>query len=646
MKPSFKILHIEDVASDVLLVEKELRRHKMLFECRVVETKKDFLAAVQNYEPDIILSDHTLPTFNSVDALKIVHEKGLNIPFILVTEPMSEEFAVHVLKQGADDYVLKDRIQRLPGAMINALKKKHHQNEQRRLTEELKKKEDIFREELHKISNRMMLATKAAHVGVWDWNIPQNTLDWDSTMNTLNGISSDCFEGGFEGWEKCMVPEDVVRVRNEMYQALTGEKEFDTEYRTIWPDGSIHYIKAAGLVQRDDEGNAIRMLGTNWDVTERRNLEEELKRSEDFYRALIESSTEIKCLTIADGTIIYMGSSVSKVLGFSPQQMVGKYYEDFVHPEDRKKLKKQLRALIKNPGDNIRIQIRCINIHGKFSWFEGNVINLLDKPGFNALIFTSWDITARKKTEFKLEEQNKELLKTNAELDSFVYSASHELRAPLCSLLGLIQLLEHEENNPEKLQFLEMMQKSIQTLDVFINNIIQYSRNSRLEIAPDKINFRDLIARSLEQFHYLEGTSKIEIITEAHDHADFYSDQSRLSIIINNLLSNAISYHNFNQPHPYIHIRVWVNKDDAEIEFSDNGMGIDRRYLDKIFQMFYRVSTVKSGSGLGLYIVKETLDKLSGSISVKSKVGSGTTFFVTIPNSKVPAHHHQEQSTF
>jgi PAS domain S-box-containing protein len=640
MKPSFKILHIEDVQSDALMVEEELRKHQMHFECRVVETKKDFLAAVENYIPDIILSDHSLPKFNSVDALKIVHEKGLNIPFILVTTPTSEEFAVTVIKQGADDYVLKDRLQRLPDAMLNAIKKKHCQNEQQRLLEELKKQEDQSRKELHKTSYRMVLAAKAAQVGVWDWNIPHNTLEWDTTMQRLNGLGENCLEGGFESWEKCMHPYDIPRIRQEMYLALSGEKDFNTEYRTIWPDGTIHFIKAAGIVQRDDEGSAERMLGTNWDVTERKSLEDQLKRSEDFYRALIESSTETKCLTLADGTIIYMGSSVTKILGFTPQQMIGKHFADFVHPDDRKLLSKQLRTLIKRPEKNTRIQIRCINKQGKYNWFEGNVINLLDKPGFNSLIFTCWDISARKKAEIKLEEQNKELLKTNAELDSFVYSASHELRAPLCSVLGLIQLMGHEEKSPEKLEFLSMMQKSIQTLDVFINNIIQYSRNSRLEIEPEKINFKELISKSVSEFIYLDGTSKLEIITEDHENAEFYSDKSRIKIIINNLLSNAISYHNFLQPKPYIHIRVWVNTETAVIEVSDNGRGIDERFLDKIFKMFYRATNIKTGAGLGLYIVKETLNKLSGSITVKSKVGSGTTFFVTIPNAKLLSDSH------
>jgi signal transduction histidine kinase len=320
--------------------------------------------------------------------------------------------------------------------------------------------------------------------------------------------------------------------------------------------------------------------------------------------------------------------------------MIGKHYADFVHPDDRKGLSKQLRALVKRPEANIRIQLRCINKQGKYNWFEGNVINLLDKPDFNSLIFTCWDISARKKAEIKLEEQNKELLKTNAELDSFVYSASHELRAPLCSVMGLIQLMEHEEKNPDKLEFLSMMQNSIQTLDVFINNIIQYSRNSRLEIEPEKINFKELISKSLSQFHYLDGTSKIEIITEVHENADFFSDKNRISIIINNLISNAISYHNVLQPQPYIHIRVWVNRDTAVLEVSDNGRGIDGRFLDKIFRMFYRATNIKTGSGLGLYIVKETLNKLSGSITVKSKIGAGTTFFVTIPNAKVLEDSH------
>lgn len=636
MKAVYKILHLEDTVSDAQMIDRVLRKHRVPFESRVVDTKKDFIAALKNYSPDVILSDHTLPAFNSVEALNIVHNKGMNIPFILVTSPISEEFAVDVIKQGADDYVLKDRLQRLPSAMLNALKKKHYQNEQKRLLKELKIEQEMARETLRKLSDRMVLAARAASVGVWEWDVQKDNLEWDKTMHSLHGMDPECFEGGFQAWENCMHPDDILRVREEMYKALTGEKEFDTEFRVKWSDGSIHYIKAVGLVQRTEEGIAERMLGTNWDVTERRNLEDELQRSEDFYRALIESSTELKCLTAADGTITYVSPSVTAITGFTARQMLGKKHQDFVHPADRDLLQAHLLLLKQSAGSSARMEFRCINKAGHYRWFEGNVINLLDTPGVASLIFTSWDITDRKKAEEQMERQNNELTKANAELDNFVYSASHELRAPLCSLMGLINLLDDEQNAGEKQSILSMMQKSVNTLDGFIKDIVHYSRNSRLDIEHEQINFNELIKESKEQFHYLENASAIDIISEVHSEADFFSDRKRITIIINNLLSNAITYHDTLKSNPYIHIRVRINEEAAYMEFCDNGTGIGSKHHDKIFDMFYRASNKKSGAGLGLYIVREILDKLSGSVTVSSKAGAGTTFFVTIPNSGPP----------
>jgi len=240
----------------------------------------------------------------------------------------------------------------------------------------------------------------------------------------------------------------------------------------------------------------------------------------------------------------------------------------------------------------------------------------------------------RKEAKERLEQHNKELLKTNAELDRFVYSASHELRAPIASLMGLLDLTITEEADPSKLKKLNMMQTAFQRLDNFIMDIINYSRNSRLKIDHEKIHFDQIIRNSLELLDYLPEREHIKINTHIDDKIEFYSDQKRISVLFNNFLSNAIKYHNLKQKEPYINIRVSVKKKGAYIEIEDNGTGIPPEFTDKIFDMFYRATERKSGSGLGLYITKETIENMGGKIRVESVVNKGTTFFVFLPQNE------------
>ncbi|MEH6620282.1 ATP-binding protein [Maribacter arcticus] len=242
------------------------------------------------------------------------------------------------------------------------------------------------------------------------------------------------------------------------------------------------------------------------------------------------------------------------------------------------------------------------------------------------------DETKRKEAEEALELQNIQLKKTNSELDSFVYSASHELRAPLASVLGLINLILTEENKPGLVASLTMMEKSVRRLDDFIKDIIEYSRNKHLKVNVETINFTNLIESSIESFWYLENMNKIKVKINVDDKIDFASDKKRISILLNNFISNAIKYHDVSKRTPTIWISIKTSKKEAIIAIKDNGLGMAEEQLDKIFDMFYRISYQIMGSGIGLFIVKEVLGKLNGTIEVKSALGEGSTFTLKIPN--------------
>ena len=232
----------------------------------------------------------------------------------------------------------------------------------------------------------------------------------------------------------------------------------------------------------------------------------------------------------------------------------------------------------------------------------------------------------------QLQAQNEELKKINAELDKFVYRASHDLRAPLVSVLGLINIVKQEALEENRSTYYDMMTKSITKLDKFIQDIIHYSKNTRLVVKKEVIDFHLLVEETFEDLHYIEGADSIEKIVLIQKDATFVSDRSRLHMIFNNIISNAIRYRNPHRNKSYINVKIKVTHSKCFIEIKDNGIGIGNEHVTKVFDMFYRASASKTGSGLGLYIVKEAIQAIQGEILVQSALGKGTKFTLILPN--------------
>ncbi|MBC8110853.1 MAG: sensor histidine kinase [Verrucomicrobia bacterium] len=232
----------------------------------------------------------------------------------------------------------------------------------------------------------------------------------------------------------------------------------------------------------------------------------------------------------------------------------------------------------------------------------------------------------------EIEDKNVQLTKLNEELDSFVYRTSHDLRSPIASMMGLLEILKLEKDDENRTQYFEMGEKVLKRMDNLITDIIDFARNSRTDIVLTKVDFQMLIEDTFANFAFMENALSIEKKHTIEQTNDFYSDSKRISFILNNLVSNAIKYHDLTKKNPLITIDVKVNIKKVEIVVRDNGQGIENEYLDKIFQMFYRATTTSKGAGLGLYIVKETVARLGGHITVVSEINVGTTFTITLPN--------------
>jgi PAS domain S-box-containing protein len=369
------------------------------------------------------------------------------------------------------------------------------------------------------------------------------------------------------------------------------------------------------------------------DISIRKRAEEELTHSKNYLDKIINTIPEPVFVKDQNHRWILLNDALCEYLGIAREKLIGKTDIDVFPPEKAEIFLEKDKLVFETGLDDI--------LEEELADSRGFVHTIIMKKSLyhdpqrgKLLVGIINDISARKKIEQKLQNQNEELIKINAELDKFVYRASHDLRAPLVSILGLINIAKME-NNPEKNpEYFALMEKSINKLDNFIQSIIHYSRNSRLELQIDEIDFNKLITEAFDDLKYIESSKKIDIKVDINEKVPFYSDVFRLKIIFNNIISNAIRYYNSRQDFPYLLIKIETDETKSVIQFEDNGIGIAEESVGRIFEMFYRASETNVGSGLGLYIVKDVVDTMKGTIEVKSRLGHGTNFIFTIPNSK------------
>jgi len=266
MNEETRILILEDVATDAELIERELRKANIAFTSRRVETKESFARALIEFEPDIILSDYALPQFSGLEALGLLKEKEVSLPFILVTGSLSEEVAVLCMKEGADDYILKASLRRLPSAVLNALEKKEAEKEKQSAMAALRDSEERFQ-----------LVARATNDAIWDWNLVANTVWWSEGVRTLFGYEKGGARVEAKWWQDRLHPEDQDRVSSSVHAFIAGDAKFwSDEYRYRRADDSYALVIDRAFILRDDEGKAVRMIGSMMDITERKQAEEKI----------------------------------------------------------------------------------------------------------------------------------------------------------------------------------------------------------------------------------------------------------------------------------------------------------------------------------------------------------------------------------
>lgn len=360
------------------------------------------------------------------------------------------------------------------------------------------------------------------------------------------------------------------------------------------------------------------------DVTEKKSVEAKIRKNETLFTHLFNSIPMATVMLDGYGKVMQVNKGFQDMFGYDLQELAGKNLNDFIVPDE-----------LRNEGidlNNLITTNRVISVETIRKQKSGKELSVIlyGVPVIQGLeiigIYGVYvDITDRRKVEDELKVRN-------AELDNFVYKVSHDLRAPLSSILGLVNLAKVPGNDDDLREYIDIIGNKVEHLDSFISDVLSHSKNLKMEVAVQKIDLHGIINNTFHDLGYLAGTK--EMIKHIKiEGVDFHSDHWRISEIFRNLISNAIKYRAIDgSRQPEISIKIHVDNLRADISFADNGIGISEANLERIFEMFFRATEQSDGSGIGLYIVKNAVDKLGGQITVASRAGFGTRFNIVLPN--------------
>jgi PAS domain S-box-containing protein len=317
-----------------------------------------------------------------------------------------------------------------------------------------------------------------------------------------------------------------------------------------------------------------------------------------------------------------------KLLGYSHEEIRDEGIEEFmqmVHPDEVDIVNEKLNLHL-TQNERYSEIFRLRTKQGNYRWFLDSGQATWDNEGKPVrMVGALFDITEKKLTESTIREQNTMLEKTNAELDRFLYSTSHDLRAPLMSILGILNVSQQSTTILELKEYMQLIGDRANKLDEYINEIIDYTRNYRQVVRKETFSVYDLVAKTVANAAVLDTSGRIDFQIEIPTNFYIKSDYERWHIILKSLLSNAVKHHNFKNQNPWVKIFIVNSEESFEMYIEDNGKGIKQEYQNRIFDMFFKASEDSSGSGIGLYLVKEALNKLSGEIQLKSDYGTGTS---------------------
>ncbi len=481
----------------------------------------------------------------------------------------------------------------------------------------------LAQQNLIKTRNQLNFLLAAGSVGTFIWDFKTNKIHWTKVQESLYGLEEYSFNGTLEDWLQFIHPEDVEPTRKAIEQSLMEQKELSVEFRTIWPDKSVHWILTRANTFFDNDGKAVEMSGINIEISERKFKEQLIQENEERFRALVQNSFDVITVFNYDGTITYQSDSIERILGYTVAERLGKniYQEDLVHHEDRQIEKRMFEECVEKPYAYIQGEFRMLHKNGGYRIMEVGCINLANNSSIHGIIQNFRDITER-----RMEEKQKE---------EFIGIASHELKTPVTSIKAYTQILYEtlkEKDDHYSADLLLKMDHQIDRLTTLIKDLLDVTKISegRLDIRHEKFDLNELIDEVVQDMQLT--TKKQTILKELQELKPIKGDRERTAQVIVNLLSNAIKY----SPHAdKVIIKTSVVDEEVVVSIQDFGIGISKEMQKKLFRRFFRVTDETSstfpGLGLGLFISTEIIKKQKGRIWVESTPKEGSTFSFTLP---------------
>jgi PAS domain S-box-containing protein len=492
------------------------------------------------------------------------------------------------------------------------------------------------RQALQEANERAAMAAESSGIGIWDWDLRRGTFSCDALLHRIFGLEpGSANQLGLEFWAGRVHPGDRPAVEKALNDGIAGIKPYDTEFRIVWDDGSIHHVKATGKVTRDADGNAIRMVGTNMDITGR-SLEREALKDANERAALAAESGGIGIWDWDMRTgAVQCDALMYRLYGVEPGAGVPfdlTYWRTHVHPDDRSALEQAFQDGIAG--------IRPYDTEFRIVWDDGSIHHIRatgkvtrDKDGVPIrMVGTNMDITARKRAEEESQRMMEALRRSNKELDEFAYAASHDLKAPLRVIDNASKWLE-EDLEPhltaETRENMNLLRGRVARMEKLLDDLLEYSRIGR---KTDKRSAETLSGDQLmEEILDMLAPPPGFLVDVSSSMAGIEVNRMPIQQILINLVSNAIKHHH--KKTGRIEVSVADLGPCLEFTVRDDGPGIPQQYHQQIFNMFQtlRPRDQVEGSGMGLAMVRKYVEVSGGKIAIESAIGQGSAFRFTWP---------------
>lgn len=390
-------------------------------------------------------------------------------------------------------------------------------------------------------------------------------------------------------------------------------------------DGSFYWLDSTIIPFVDEFDEIEKYVAIRFDISKSIENKGSLKKMETKFKLLFDAAPDAYFISDLEGNIIKCNKAAELMSGYNEKELINKNICDsiLISETDRRFFINILKIQSKKPH---KFELQITTKKGKKIDVElASHHTVID--GEKLILNIAHNITERKTIHNDLRDKTKDL-------ELLLYRSGHDLRTPFTSLQGVLNLIRQEAHNESVLELLDMFEKVLVSGNILVDNLSTSSLILNKSIKKEQVDFNQLVTQTLNNLKHLEGFNNISFNINIPEGLTLNSNPQLLSTIFQNLLQNAIKYQKpISRTHtPFIIINSFKTKDGIKISIKDNGIGINNKELDKVFDIYYRSNTTVDGTGLGLYIAKNTVEQLNGVISVKSIINKETQFDILLPN--------------